>query len=73
MDDGAIVYQDRTNPESIPVTWDNLDMDMHTEPQSPAMYGFELHARTEPFAEMDVFNDDNLARETRQYRVTPDR
>ena len=51
---GQVIYEDRTRPESVPMVWKNLQLDLKTEPKGPGEYAFHLLAQNAPLAELNA-------------------
>ena len=51
---GQVVYEDRARPETVPLVWKNLEIDLHTAPQSGALYAYNLVANNAPLAKLEA-------------------
>jgi hypothetical protein len=52
IDEGRIIYEDRTRPDSVPVVWRNIDVTVTTSPVASPVYTFDFTAISRAVARM---------------------
>jgi hypothetical protein len=57
---GQVVYEDLTRPGAVPLVWRGLQLDLGTQPQSPAVYAYRVIAGAAPIASLDAEGDMNI-------------
>jgi hypothetical protein len=63
IEDGSVVYEDRTEPDAVPVAWRDLNVSTETRPTSGAIYAYDFSGQQGELASVKssgTFDIDNL-------------